>query len=615
MTKDELIALKKEIASLSELDEKERNLYLRGLANGDIQGPPVGYSSIDKPWLNNYTEDEIQFDIPKKSIYSFMKEMTKDFDDLDALGYFNVNITFKEFKEKVEEVKKSLVEVGVKQGDIVSVCLPNMPEVGYIFYALNDLGAVANMLDPRTNKSTQESNVNDAKSDLVITLDSVADSFIGTNAKQIVSISALNSLSIFLQSIIKIFDKSMNIKLPNDSRIINYPDFIRLGKRKKNVPSAAYIENSPAVIAYTGGTTGAPKGVVVTNEAFNAMIIENKAVHYDADPKDNALGMAPPWTYYGLSNSFNAYLCLGVKIELLPRFGPDDLGKLILKHKANHVETVPSALIGLMNEPKIKNKDLSYIRTIIVGADKLSEKTEKEINQFLTKHNSSAKVTKGYGMTEVCAAAAYTLGNTNSLSTVGIPLLLENISVFAIDDFDKELLTGERGEVCIKGPKSMVGYFGSFENQTNQVLKTHSDGSVWAHTGDIGHMDKDGKLYIDGRIKRMFVKNGFKIFPGEIETQILKHPDIEQAAVIGVDDESYGYITIGYIVPSKETIKDESELIAEVNNTLTKSLYDYEIPDSINIINQLPLTQMNKIDYRKLQEIYSKSQKQYSRKK
>ena len=128
-------------------------------------------------------------------------------------------------------------------------------------------------------------------------------------------------------------------------------------------------------------------------------------------------------------------------------------------------------------------------------------------------------------------------------------------------------------------------------------------------------MDKDGKLYIDGRIKRMFVKNGFKIFPGEIETQILKHPDIEQAAVIGVDDESYGYITIGYIVPSKETIKDESELIAEVNNTLTKSLYDYEIPDSINIINQLPLTQMNKIDYRKLQEIYSKSQKQYSRKK
>lgn len=607
MTKEDLLILKGKIAKLNEYEKKERNKYLRKLANGELQGPPVGYSSIDKQWLKNFTDEELEFEVPKKSIYSFMKEMTCDFDSLDALGYFNVNVTFKEFKDKVEEVKKSLVELGVKQGDIVSVCLPNIPEVGYIFYALNDIGAVANMLDPRTNKSTQVNNVNDANSDLVIALDSVIGSFTDSNAKRIVSVSALNSLPTFLQNIIKVMDKSMRIKVPNDDRIIDYKEFIKLGKNKPMVPSAKFFENAPAVIAYTGGTTGEPKGVVISNEAFNAMITENKAVHYDADPGDTALGMAPPWTYYGLSNSFNAYLCLGIKIDLIPQFGPDDLGKLVLKHKPNHIETVPSALNGLMNENKIKNKDLSYIRTIIVGADRLSEKKEAESDTFMREHNSRAKVTKGYGMTEVCAASSYTAGNTNISGSVGIPLLFEEIALFDPEDIDKELNTGERGEICIRGPKNMMGYFGKFAEQTDQVLKKHADGTVWVHTGDIGHMDMDGILYVDGRLKRMFVKNGFKIFPGEIEAQILKHPDIEQASIVGVEDSSNGFITIGFIVVSDGCMKDDSQIISEVNQLLVGSLYDYEVPDSLSVVDSLPLTQMNKIDYRKLEEMYKES--------
>lgn len=608
MTKEDLIKLKEKLNKLPEEEKKKRKHYLRDLAIGNTQGPPVGYSSIDKDWLKYYSDEELDYEVPHMSIYSFMKEQTKDYDDLDAFGYFNVNVTFKEFKEKkVEEVKRSLVEMGVKQGDIVSVCLPNMPEVAYVFEALNDLGAVANMLDPRTNKSTQENNVNDAKSDLVITLDMVAENFIGSNAKKIVTVSSLNSLPKFLQNIIKVMDKSMRVKVPKDDRIMDYSDFIKLGEGKPNVPSAPFVENAPAVIAYTGGTTGEPKGVLMTNEAFNAMIVENMAVHYNAAPGDTALGMAPPWTFYGLSNSFNAYLCLGIKISLVPQFGPDDLGKLVLKYKNNHIVAVPSSLIGLMKENKIDKKSLKHIKTVIVGADKLTEKAEAEFNEFMGKHDSDAVVTKGYGMTEACAAAAYTIGDTNTPGTVGIPLLLEDIAVFDPDDPDKELTTGERGEICIRGPKNMLGYFGYAADQTDQVLKKHADGSVWAHTGDIGHLDRDGKLYIDGRIKRMFAKMGFKIFPAEIENQILKHPDVEQASVVGVEDEFNGFITVAYIVPKNDCMKDENQLKEEVNEMLKTAIYDYEVPDSINVTDSLPLTPMNKIDYRKLQEMYKQS--------
>ena len=608
MEKESLIKLRTKLELLSKEDKVKRNKYLRKLANGELQGPPVGHSSIDKSWLKYYSDDELDYEVPKMTISAFMDEQTKDYDDLVAFSYFNVDITFREYREKVEELKKSLNEIGVKQGDTVSVCLANMPEVAYVFKALNELGVVINMLDPRTNKSTQEENVNKSKSDVVIALDMVAENFIGSDAKKIITVSSLNSLPKFMQNIIKIMDKSMRVKVPEDDRIMDYNDFIKLGEGKPNVPAAPYIEGAPAVIAWTGGTTGKPKGVAMTNEAFNAMIVENMAVHYNAQPGDTALGMAPPWTFYGLSNSFNAYLCMGIKISLVPKFGPDDLGKLVLKYKNNHIVAVPSSLIGLMKENKIKKKDLSYIKTVIVGADKLTEKAEEEFNNFMEAHNSKTKVTKGYGMTEVCAAAAYTIGDTNTPGTVGIPLLMEDIAVFDPDDPDRELTTGERGEICIKGPKNMIGYFGEASDQTGQVLKEHADGSVWAHTGDIGHMDQDGKLYVDGRIKRMFAKMGFKIFPGEIENQILKHPDIEQASVVGIEDDFNGYIIAAYIVPKKDCMKDENQLISEVNDMLKASIYDYEVPDSINVTDSLPLTQMNKVDYRKLQEIYKEKE-------
>lgn len=608
MNKEDLDEYKKKLANLSEEDKKERNLYLKGLADGTLQGPQVGKSSIDKPWLKKFENDELLKEVPKMSVYQLLKNKTKEYDNLYAFGYFNVKITFKEFKEKVEETKKALLSLGVKTGDVVSVCLPNIPEVGYIFYALNDLGVCVNLLDPRTNSSTLCRSVDDAKSNLLISLDSVVPSFLDCHANNIVSISALNSLPKLFRSIVPVLDKTMRVKLPKDNRIIKYSEFMNGAKKYNNVKiESSYNPGAPAVIAYTGGTTGIPKGVIMTNESLNAMTIENECVHYNAAAGDSALGMAPPWTFYGLNNCLNAYLGMGICIQMIPKFGPDDLGQLVDKYKPNHVITVPSALVGMINEEKLKNTDLSFLKTVIVGADKLSEKLENEFDKFLLEHNSNIKVSKGYGMTEVGAATSYAMKDTNEPGTVGVPLVLENIATFNPENPDEELNTGEVGELCISGPKNMVGYFGENSNKTADVLNTHSDGTVWAHTGDLGYVDKDGKIYIVGRKKRMFVKAGFKIFPGEIETQILKHPDVEQAAVVAVENESMGFVISGYITLKQTCQKGYDEVISEINEILAANMYDYELPDSIKIIEHMPLTGMNKIDFKAL-EIKAKAE-------
>lgn len=603
MTKEDLLELKRKLSKLSEEESKERDLYLRQLALGEIQGPSVGYASIDKPWLKYYNDLDIMADIPKMSIFQYMSLLTSKYDNQGALEYMGKTITYKEFKENILKSVKSLKKMGVKPGNIVSVCLPNIPEVGYIFYSINYLGAIANMMDPRTNESTLIEQVDDSKSELLITLDTVIDKFIDTSVKNIVSVSALNSFPKTVQILAKLKDKSLVPPKINDERIIDYSEFINFGSDIDEFVEPVYNKEAPAVIAYTGGTTGVPKGVIVTNEAFNAMIVENSVIDYNIECGDRALNMAPPWTYYGLSNCFNSYLCMGVKSVLIPTFGPDDLGKIILKYKPNHIITVPSALIAVMKERKLRLKKMKYVKTIIVGADKLDSSFENKFNDFLRECESNTSITKGYGMTEVCAAASYTISDVNENDTVGIPFLFEKIGIYNPNDINEELQVGIRGEIAIQGPKNMLGYFGVNEESSNHVLKQHSDGSIWAHTGDIGYINPDGKLFIVGRLKRMFVRNGFKIFPGEIEKQILNNSSIQQTAVISVDDESNGLATKAYVVLSDKFDGDSQDLIVQLQTQLKSTLYDYELPDYIEIIDELPLTGMNKIDYNKLEEL------------
>lgn len=602
---DELKEYREQLSKLTEEEMKQRDLYLKDLADGTIQGPPTGYASLDKQWLKYFDKEDLNYEIPNDSIYEYMYKCCKENTKAIVLEYMGKAITYDEFFKKIDEVAKSLRAFGIKAGDTVSVCLPNIPEVAYVFYAINKIGGIANMLDPRTNESTLQDCIVDSNSKILLSLDSICEKFAKiidhTNLEQVVSISALDSFPKPIQALVKVKDKSLAVDIPKDKRFLKWNKFLKYGRKYSGYIMSSFEPESPAVIAYTGGTTGKPKGVIATNKNLVAMVVENSKEHFNVSLGDRCLNIAPPWTYYGLSNCLNAFVCMHARTIMVPKLGPNDLGKLIYKYKPNHIITVPSALIAVMKEELLQNQNLDFIKTLIVGADKLTTQVEEDINKFFKEHNSECLVSKGYGMTEVTAATTYTKENINIPGSVGIPFIAETVAVFDPEN-GKELLTGASGEIAIYGPKNMQGYFGSNSDKTNTVLKRHSDGTIWAHTSDIGHIDKDGVLYVDGRIKRMFVKNGFKIFAPEIESNIMKHSAVEQCAVVPVPDKENGSIAKAFVVLKEQYKINSSNIEKEIIELLINNVYDYELPDLFEFRDSLPLTGMNKIDFSALEK-------------
>lgn len=563
----------------------------------------AGYPSVDKPWLRYYTNEELDIEIPNCSVYENLYQHTKCYGKNIAIEYLTIKVSFDQLFSKIDKAARALIAAGVKPGDIVSVCLPNIPEAIYCFYAINKIGAIANMLDVRCGTSTLENAIIDAKSKVLIYLDSITDKFLDikdhTSVETVVAVSPIDCFNSLIKKLVRIRNKELKQNIPNG--FITWTDFVHKTKTIRQEECVVQGE-SDAAIAYTGGTTGEPKGVIATNKNIVAVAEMELKVGFNQEVADSILCMAPPWTYYGICNSIHAPFCTGLKVVLIPKFGPDELGDLIKKHRPNLVVTVPSALSALLSG-KYNHDDFSFLKALIVGADKLDEYMESEVNTFLEEHGSTIHVSKGYGMTEVMAAASYSKLNANSIGSVGIPYPLNIISTFKENGNDiEECKIGEQGEIAIYGPTVMRSYFGKFKEENSDILKEHKDGKTWAHTGDIGYIGDDGRVYIVGRIKRMFVKAGFKVFPATIEHCIMENEAVNNAAVVSVKDSSSGFATKAYIV-LKDPTTNTTIIQKEIEEKVSNELYDYEIPDVYTFVDHLPLTGMGKIDYKALEKM------------
>ncbi len=633
MNNNDLQKYKIKLGELSVNDKKLRDLYLRDLVLGKIQGPLVGYASIDKPWLKYYSEDAIMQDIPKKTLYRYAKENCEHFLSDVAIDYFGFNITTKELFKNIDKAANSFAALGVKEGDVVTICSPTFPETIYANFALMKIGAIANNIDPRNHANGIKEDINKVKSDYLIVLDiaypKIANVIGNTNVKKVICVSYTDSIPLLCKSA---FKKKLSKKLakkdinfPNIAYgdfYLNWSQFLKIGK-KYNAKECEYVPNRAVAMVRTGGTTGAPKSVVLTNDSALALIEQYKVTDLGLQRGQSLLNIMPEFIAYGWTFGVVMATSLGIKNIIIPQFEQNEFADYIIKYKPNHLVGVPTHYVYLSKDEKMKNIDFSqFLTSISAGGDKFFEKSEKEFNDFLHQHHYNKNVIVGYGLTERNSSVSTRLNKCNVVGSSGVPLVKNTISIFKfptdsnsdeINEDEMQYTSGdndkEYGEVCISGPSSMLGYYGNIE-ETNAVQKVHSDGTLWTHTKDRGWMDENGILYIDGRTKNMIIRpDGHNVWPLRMENVILSHDKVQDCCVVGIpcDDSISGEFPRAVVVLKKEYANEKKEIEMELRSLCSAMLPERDVPITYSFRDSLPLTDIGKINSSEVKRIELKS--------
>ncbi len=609
---DYLKKLKSEISKLSDEELKKRDLYLKKLASGELQGPPVGYMSIDKPWLKYYDDSSIMLDFKPMSIYDLMHESNIGHENDTVINYFGKKVTYKELEKNIDIVAKALLELGVQKGDIVMMNLPNIPEAEYVFYAVNKIGAILEPIDPRTNEENILKDVKDSNAKLFISLNIMNPKLAKVEDVKIVPVSPYNSLPFIMKKIASLKEKKGIVNLDNQ---LSWDEFIKLGKNSNKTVESVFEPNETAIIIHTGGSTGVPKGVKLTNENFNGLIYQLMNNKMNFRRGSTFLNILPPFIALGLDNAMHLAACLGIESILIPSFEPEDIPKLVDKHKPNVLLCGPIHCLTMMNSDIMKNKDLSYLEILCSGGDKMPREDQEAFQTFLKDHNAKANTWLGYGATETSAGSSCMTDECFRYESVGVPYLKNVFAVYDTDTNEEVYGPDKIGELRINAPTLMQGYFGVGEEETNKVLYTDENGTRWYLTGDLSHFDKDGLVYIDGRIKRIITRRGFKIYPLYVEELIMRHPAIKQCAVVGVEDPKEINIPVANIV-LKDEYKDneqiKEEVINYINDIIEKNLPEYSMMAGFNFLDEMPLTPIGKLDFKALEKmgIISSKEKQ-----
>ena len=567
----------------------------------------TGYPSIDKPWMKYYSEEAINAPLPKMSMYEYIWEKNKTHLEQIALKYYGANITYQRLFDQIKSAAKAFSTAGVQSGDFVIIASVTLPETIYAIYALNSIGAIPNMVDPRTSVEGIRDYIREVSARFVVVIDAaypkIVQSIEQTPVERIITLSAFDSMPAHLKLVLK--TKSFSFKKADLSTIstMKWRDFIKTGRNKVFSPKD-YQPDQCSVIVHTGGTTGMPKSVMVSNDNANAGAHEAMNSPIFMARGDIFLNVIPPFFAFGIILGIHIPLSCGWISDIVPQFDLNRFDELLIKHRPNGMIGVPAYYKKLMESKKLNRADLSFLKCVLAGGDKIPADFEVQVNQFLHNHNANIHLTKGYSMTEASAMATVSYENTIRIGSNGIPLSNTVIAAFE-EGTDRELSYGERGEICISSPTVMLGYYHN-EAATNEVLYEHSDGNKWLHSGDLGYIDSDGFVFIEGRLKRMFMTyRSIKIFPPFIERVIISNPKVSACCVVGKDDVLHGrgQVPVVFLVLKPSPAEEKDQIITELKLACEQRLPEYSLPESYYFIPALPLTPMGKVDYRALEKM------------
>ncbi|MBQ8209282.1 MAG: AMP-binding protein [Clostridia bacterium] len=543
------------------------------------------------------------FDIPDISMFGMLKICAQAHPDAPAFDYFGKKCSYSALVEKIEKISACYGARGVKKGDIVTVIMPNTPEAVISIYALNRIGATANVIHPLSAQEEIKNYINSSDSKTVLILDSCKEKLKevinATGIQTAIVASPAESLPPLMKILFKIKNRGKNTEAETDRRFISWSDFVKCPIRTNEYIPTADDADTPAIILHSGGTTGTPKDIMLSNRNFNAFGIQAVLTLRDVSVGDKILAILPIFHGFGLGVCVHVCFCFGACSVLIPQFDSKKFASVLKKHKPTMLFGVPTLYEALLKAKGTENMDFSFLKYAVSGGDSLPEKLEISVNEFLKNHNSSVKICEGYGMTEGLAALSLSVGDAYKSGTIGKPLIGNEMCIVE-PDTTNTLPCNTDGELCVTGPTVMLGYRNN-SDETANTLRVHNDGKIWLHTGDMAYIDAEGFVHYKLRLKRMMISSGFNVFPTQIEKVIEELDFVEKCVAVAVSHPYKKEVAKAYIILKDGTPKVQ-QTETEIRLHCEKSLAHHSVPYYYEFVDSLPKTPYNKIDFLKLQK-------------
>ena len=555
------------------------------------------------PWAGHLGGLPMHLDYFEGSMFDAVKKIADQYPDNVAFDFMGSPTTYRRLVQQVEQCAKALKTIGVREGDKVTIAMPNCPQAIFMFYAVNLVGGIANMIHPLSAEKEIEFYLNESESVTAITLDQFYDKFenVRQNTKvvNIIIASVKDELSKPIKAGYMLTEGRKIKKIPDDAPVIRWKDFMRLSRACFYNYAVPRKGDDPAVILYSGGTTGTTKGIVLTNRNFNALGQQVIATNPMFRVGDKMLAAMPLFHGFGLGVCIHTMLSQGGRCILIPRFTAQSYAKQITKYQCNFIAGVPTLYEALLRLPSMEGADLSCLKGVFSGGDSLSIELKKKFDKFLYDHKAVIQVREGYGTTETVTACCLTPPHMFKEGSIGLPFPDTYIKIVK-PGTDEELPYGEEGEILLAGPTVMKEYMNHPE-ETAQTLRTHADGLTWVYTGDLGTMDSEGFIYFRGRAKRMIISSGYNVYPSQLENILDAHEYVQMSCVIGVPDP-YKMQKVKAFVKLSPDVPANGETKKELLDYCRKHIAKYAMPYDIEFREEMPKTLVGKVAYRVLEE-------------
>ena len=559
--------------------------------------------SSDSPWLKFYGNTPASLDYPRKTMCQMVLDTAKRYPENPAYIFMGKQTSYAQFAKRIDAAARGLYAMGIRKGDKVTICMANTPQALDCFYALNRIGAIPNMIHPLSAAKEIAFYLNFSKSKAILTLDQfynkVAEILPELENPTQIFIAKIGDELPFPLNLIYAHTKGGKHPLPKSGYTL-WKHVLAAGTDIPELPDDDGKWDDCAAILYSGGTTGTTKGIMLSNMNFNVLGLQTIAASgFGSVAGMKMLSIMPVFHGFGLGIGIHTALIGGATCILVPQFSVKVYAGILLKQKPNIIPGVPTLFEALLRAEKLEGADLSFLKGIFSGGDSLSPELKKKVDTFLKEHNCVEQIREGYGTTECVTASCLTPKDYARSGSIGIPFP-DVFYKITKPGSTEELPANHEGEICISGPTVMLGYMDN-PGETMQTLRRHSDGRIWLHTGDLGHMDEDGFVYFRQRMKRMIITSGYNVYPSQLENIIDGHEKVLLSCVIGVKDSYRGQRVKAYVVPMPGVEPTEA-LKAELLDYCSSRIAKYAMPREIEFRKELPKTLVGKVAYRVLEE-------------